>query len=83
MRKVTSANYKQGPLYPGAVRAVSQVLETKDSISPIDLLIASGRLTPRQPKGRREGRIHYLERVVRGNLENEYPVAYLQWKSTV
>ncbi len=68
MKQLTVANYRKDQLYPVVVRAVEELLKTRDFVAPVDLLLHTQRITPQQYEDWRMGRIPYLERVVVGNL---------------
>ena len=68
MRKVGVTNYREDPLYPRVVRAVSAILQTGKVVAPVDVLVAMGLLAPERVEDWRRGRLAYLERVVRCNL---------------
>lgn len=68
MKKLTVANYKQDKYYEKVVRAMAEVLERQEFVSPIDVMLQLQRLTPKQIEDWRFARIAYLERVTIGGL---------------
>ena len=68
MKKVTVGNYRKDKLYPKVVRATSALLKESDEISPVNVLIQMGNLTPKDHDAWRRGRTPYLERVFQGSL---------------
>jgi len=75
MRKRTPRNaavsvtaYRNDPLYPRITRAVAAILEKSKVVTPVDVLIGMGLLTPEHLEGWRRGRIPYLEKVIDCNL---------------
>jgi hypothetical protein len=69
MKKVNASNYRKDTLFPGVVRAVTEILKKGNVVTPIDVLLQTRRITPKQVEDWRFGRIPYLERVCSGNLE--------------
>jgi len=68
MKNITVATYKKDKLYPKVVKAAAELLKESDEISPIDILMKVGNLTPQGYDNWRHGRIPYLERVFQGSL---------------
>ena len=68
MTRVTVDNYKSDSLYPRITRAVSALLRQDRTIRPVDVLIQIGLLSARDLQAWQEGRVPYLERVIRCNL---------------
>ena len=60
--------YYKDRLYPRIVRAVSAILERKDSVAPVDVLVEMDLLKVEHLEDWRFGRVPYLERVIRCNL---------------
>lgn len=69
MRRVTRDNFRKDPLFPSVRDAVTRLLAEGDVISPIEVMIASGRLTPADRDRWRRGQVPYLESVVQSSLE--------------
>ncbi len=67
-RTVSVATYRSDPLYPRIQRAVATVLQRGSVVTPIDILVEMGLLTPPRIEDWRRGRVPYLERVVDCNL---------------
>jgi len=68
MKKVTVTNYKQDKLYPKVVRAVGQLLQEKNEISTVDVILKMGNITPKDYEKWRRGKVPHLERVFQGSL---------------
>jgi hypothetical protein len=68
VKRVTTSNYRQDPLYPRIVRAVAAILAKGKVVAPVDVLVKMSLLTPEQLLDWRRGRIPFLERVIMGNL---------------
>ena len=68
MADVTLENYKNNRLYPKVVKAVGLLLQEKDEIATVDVLIKMGNLTPKDFELWRKGKVAYLERVFQGSL---------------
>jgi hypothetical protein len=62
------ATYRTDPLYPRIVSAVAAILEKGKVVTPVDVLVRMGLLTPEHLEGWRRGRIPYLEQVIDCNL---------------
>jgi hypothetical protein len=55
-------------LYPVVARAVTEILQTSNVVTPVDVLLKMQRITKQQYEDWRFGRIPYLERVTVGGL---------------
>ena len=65
---VSVETYRESPLYPRIVRAVAKGLARGKVVTPVDVLIEMGLLTPKALEDWRRGRVPYLEKVVKCNL---------------
>lgn len=65
---VSLATYRDDPLYPRLVRAVTAILAHATVVAPVDVLVGMGLLAPEHLEAWRRGRVPYLERVIHGNL---------------
>jgi hypothetical protein len=61
-------NYKEDKFYPKVVKAVGLLLQDKNEISTVDILLKMGKLLPRDYENWRRGKTPYLEKEFRGNL---------------
>jgi hypothetical protein len=68
LKKITWANYRQGPYYARIVKAVVGLLQEKGFVAPLELFIRMDLLSPETAEDWRRGRIPYLERAIRCNL---------------
>ena len=68
MKKITLHNYTTDKYYPKIVKAVDAELQSRNFVTPIDVLISMGLLERRDLENWRAGRIPYLEQVVICNL---------------
>jgi len=66
--KVTVATYREDPLYPRVVRAMSALLARGKVVAPVDVLVGMGLLAPERLEDWRRGRVGCLERVIQCNL---------------
>ena len=62
------ATYRNDPPYPRIINAVAAILEKGKVVTPVDVLVRMGLLTPEHLEGWRRGRIPYLEQVIDCNL---------------
>jgi len=69
MRRVTSNNYNKDKYFPRVVQAVTAILKTGDVVTPIDVFVGMGLLAKEDIEAWRMGRVPYLEKVIRCNLE--------------
>lgn len=68
IKNVTPQNYKEDPLYRRVVNAVRHLTESKQEITPINVLVTLGMLTPARLEEWRQGRIPFLEAALTANL---------------
>lgn len=68
MKMVTPDNYQADPLYRRVVNAVRHLQQTKGEITPINVLVTLGMLTPGQVQQWRQGRVLFLEAILQSNL---------------
>ena len=68
MKTVTPDNYQADPLYRRVVNALRHLQQTKGEITPINILVTLGMLTPAQLLEWRQGRILFLEAILQSNL---------------
>ena len=68
MKKVTLQNYKKDKYYIKIVTAVAKLLENKDDISTIDILLTMGNLLPKDYEKWLNGQIYCLENIFQGSL---------------
>jgi len=69
MKRVTLESYKKDKYYPRIVRTVTAILNGGDVVAPIDVFVGMGVLAKEDVEAWRMGRIPYLEKVIRCNLE--------------
>jgi hypothetical protein len=68
IKNVTPENYKDDPLYRRVVNAVRHLQQTKGEVTPINVLLTLGVLTPAKLLDWQQGRIFFLEAALRSNL---------------
>ena len=68
MKTVTPDNYQADPLYRRVVNALRHLQQTKGEITPIQVLVTLGFLTPVQILQWRQGHILFLEAILQSNL---------------
>ena len=68
MNKISLGNYKSDKYYPKVVKAVGLLLQDRNEITTVDILLKMGNLLPRDYENWRRGKTPYLERVFQGNL---------------
>jgi hypothetical protein len=68
MKRITTENYRQDKIFPSVQKAVNDILQTGNVVTPIEVLLRTGRLSKKQVDDWRFGKIEYLERVMAGNL---------------
>jgi hypothetical protein len=68
MKTVNKSNYQTHKLYPAIARTVAAILETKNVVTPVDVLTRLQRISNQQYEDWQFGRIPYLERVCVGSL---------------
>ena len=65
---VSLSTYRDNPLYPKIVHAVGGILEHETVVAPVEVLVRMHLLDREKLVAWRHGRVPYLERVIRGNL---------------
>lgn len=68
MKKITASNYRSDPYYPRIVRAVAEILEQGNVVTPIAIFSKMGLLSPKMVEDWRFGHVPYLEKVLQCNL---------------
>ena len=68
MSDVTHENYKNDTMYPKVVKAVGFLLQEKNEIATIEVMMKMGNLIPKDYEAWRRGKIIYLERIFQGSL---------------
>lgn len=68
MKRITQENYKSDRYYPRIVRAVHEILERSDVLTPVEVFIGLDLLSRENLEDWRFGRVPYLEKVLRCNL---------------
>ena len=68
IKNVTPQNYKEDPLYRRVVNAVRHLTQSKQEITPINVLLTLGMLPPERLEEWRQGRIPFLEAALSSNL---------------
>ena len=68
LKKITPANYRQDPHYGRIVKATEDLLRERGFVAPVELFVRMELLSGDSVENWRRGRIPYLERVVRCNL---------------
>src|SRR5438093_9418484 len=68
VRRTGAAAFRQDPLHPKVTRAVNGILQGRNVLTPVDVLVGMGLLTREHLEDWRRGRVPYLERVVSCNL---------------
>ncbi len=68
MKKITSTNYQKDSLYPAVSRAIAEILQDGDVVTPMEVLLRLQRISRQQYEDWRFGRIAYLERAFLGSL---------------
>ena len=68
MKYITDHNYKKDEYYPKLVQAVGAILEKKNYIAPVEVLVEIGVLTKEKLEEWRFGQVPYLEKVINCNL---------------
>jgi hypothetical protein len=69
MKRVTLESYRKDKYYPRIVMAVTALLKEGDVVAPIDVFVKMSVLAKEDVEAWRMGRIPYLEKVIRCNLE--------------
>jgi len=65
---VSVSTFRDDALYPKVERVVAAILAKGKAVTPIDVLVGMGLLTPDQLEDWQCGRVPYLERVINSNL---------------
>lgn len=68
MKQVTLENFKSDPHYSRIVKAVDNILASREVVSTVDVFVNMGLLSSKDLEDWRFGRIPYLERVIHCNL---------------
>lgn len=68
IKTVNAENYKDDPLYRRVVNAVRHLQQTKQELTPINVLLTLGMLAPDKLAEWQQGRIPFLEAVLKANL---------------
>jgi hypothetical protein len=69
MKKITVANYTTDKYYPKIVKAVNNELKSQNFVAPIRVFVSMGLLEAQDIDNWRKGRVPYLEKVIKCNLE--------------
>ncbi len=69
MRRVTQDNYRRDPYFERVSRAVSESLNEKEYVAPVEMFQKMGLLTPEDYQNWRMARVPFLEKVIGCNLE--------------
>lgn len=69
MKKISLSNYKVDKIYPRVVRAVEALLARGQVVAPVDVFVQLDLLSAAALEDWRFGRVPYLEKVIRCNLE--------------
>jgi hypothetical protein len=69
MKKISVSNYRGDKYYPRVVRAVEAILAKGRVVAPIDVFVQLDLLSTTDLEAWRFGRVPYLEKVIRCNLE--------------
>lgn len=69
MKKISDSNYREDKYYPRIVRAVEAILATGQVVAPVDVFLHMDLLSASDLEAWRFGRVPYLEKVIRCNLE--------------
>ena len=69
MKKVTLQNYMTDKYYPKIVKAVDDELKSQNFVAPIRVFILLRLLENQDIDNWRKGRVPYLEKVIKCNLE--------------
>lgn len=68
MKKVTVNTYRKDKYYPPVVKAIGNILSRADVVSPSEIFIEMGSLSPKNYEAWRKGQVPYLERLFEGSL---------------
>ncbi len=69
MKAISSSNYAKDHYYPKVSRAASELLEEYGVVAPVEVFIKLGLLSKEGLEDWRFGRVPFLEKVIRCNLE--------------
>lgn len=69
MKKISISNYRADRYYPRIVRAVEAILAKGQVVAPADVFVQLDLLSAEDLEAWRFGRVPYLEKVIRCNLE--------------
>lgn len=69
MKTITSSNYTKDHYYPKVVRAVDDLLAEHGFVAPVEVFMKLGLLSREALEDWRFGRVPFLEKVIRCNLE--------------
>ena len=69
MKKISVSNYREDVYYPRVVRAVEAILAKGQVVAPVDVFVQLDLLSASDLEAWRFGRVPYLEKVIRCNLE--------------
>jgi hypothetical protein len=69
MKKITVANYTTDKYYPRIVKAVDNELKYQNFVAPIRVFVSMGLLEAQDIDNWRKGRVPFLEKVIKCNLE--------------
>lgn len=69
MKEISVANYRGDKYYPRVVRAVEAILAKGQVVAPVDVFVQLDLLSASDLEAWRFGRVPYLEKVIRCNLE--------------
>ncbi|HSE89772.1 MAG TPA: hypothetical protein VLJ79_26400 [Candidatus Binatia bacterium] len=69
MKKITVANYTTDKYYPRIVKAVDNELKSQNFVAPIRVFVSMGLLEAQDIDNWRKGRVPFLEKVIKCNLE--------------
>ena len=67
-KKMTAANYKKDKLYGAVARAMAELMEDEDAVTPVAVMMHMQRISKEDYEDWRFGRVPYLERVFSGSL---------------
>ena len=68
MKKITSTNYQKDTLYPAVSRAIAEIVQDGEVVTPVEVLLRLQRISRQQYEDWRFGKIAYLERAFLGSL---------------
>jgi hypothetical protein len=65
---IAVGTYREDPLYPRIQRVVAEILQDGNVVAPVDVLVRMDLLAPEHLDDWLNGRVPYLEKVIRCNL---------------